>query len=260
MERIEASGISISFKRSGEGPPLFLLHGAEADHSMFDAFGAALARHFTVIAYDQRDSGATGNPPSPYGLGELADDLAALIAALGHARAHVFGTSFGGAIAQVAAVRNPACIDRLVLASTFRVGVSVASINPEGFPRFAELRARLPESLPAFAEYFFAASYIAAHPEALSIFAGNRRDAGQRERRGAVLAQPIKISLGEIEAPTLVLAGSEDRLIPPAHTLSLAREIPGARSAIVEGVGHVGTIQDPAAVAAQVRAFLQSES
>jgi pimeloyl-ACP methyl ester carboxylesterase len=188
MERIEANGISISFKRSGEGPPLFLLHGAEADHSMFDAFGAALARHFTVIAYDQRDSGATRNPPSPYGLGELADDLAGLIAALGYARAHVFGTSFGGAIAQVAAVRNPACIDRLVLASTFRVGVSVASINPEGFPRFAELRGRLPESLPAFAEYFFAASYIAAHPEALAIFAGNKRDAGQRERRGAVLA------------------------------------------------------------------------
>jgi pimeloyl-ACP methyl ester carboxylesterase len=147
-----------------------------------------------------------------------------------------------------------------VLASTFRVGVSVASINPEGFPRFTELRGRLPESLPEFAEYFFAASYIAAHPEALAIFAGNKRDTGQRERRGAVLAQPVKISLGKIEAPTLVLAGSEDRLIPPAHTLSLAREIRGGRSAIVEGVGHVGTIQDPAAVAAQVRAFLQSEN
>ncbi|WGS18837.1 MULTISPECIES: alpha/beta fold hydrolase [unclassified Bradyrhizobium] len=260
MERVEANGTSISFKRSGEGPPLFLLHGAEADHSMFDAFGAVLALHFTVIAYDQRDSGATRNPPVPYGLGELADDLAALIAALGYVRAHVFGTSFGGAIAQLAAVCHPARIDRLVLASTFRVGVSVASINPEGVPRFAELRARLPESLPAFAEYFFAPSYIAAHPEALALFTGNKRDTGQRERRGAVLGQPIEISLGAIKAPTLVLAGSEDRLIPPAHTQSLAREIPGVRSAVIEGIGHVGTIQDPAAVAAQVRAFLQSKN
>ncbi|WP_407147094.1 alpha/beta fold hydrolase [Bradyrhizobium sp. ORS 86] len=260
METVEANGISISFKRRGEGPPLFLLHGAEADHSMFDAFAAVLAPHFTVIAYDQRDSGATRNPPEPYGLGELADDLAALVAVLGYARAHVFGTSFGGAIAQVAAVRHPARIDRLILASTFRVGVPVASINPEGFPRFAELRARLPESLPAFAEYFFTPGYIAAHPDALSLFAGNKRDAGQRERRGAVLAQPIEISLGAVKAPTLVLAGSEDRLIPPAHTLSLAREIPGARSAIVEGVGHVGTIQDPATMAAHVRAFLQNDN
>jgi pimeloyl-ACP methyl ester carboxylesterase len=259
METIEANGTSISFKRIGEGPPLLLLHGAEADHSMFDAFGALLAKHFTVIAYDQRDSGGTRNPHAPYGFGELADDAGELIEALGFARAHVFGTSFGGAIAQVAAVRHPARIDRLVLASTFRVGMSVASINPEGFPRFAALRAGLPETLPAFAEYFFTPSYLAAHPEALSIFTGNKRDAGQKERRGAVLARPIEVSLGAIKAPTLVLAGSEDRLIPPAHTLSLAHEIPGARDAVIEGVAHVGTIQDPAAVAAKVIAFLQSK-
>jgi pimeloyl-ACP methyl ester carboxylesterase len=260
METIEANGISISFKCSGEGPPLLLLHGAEADHSMFDAFGAALAPHFTVIAYDQRDSGGTRNPPAAYGLRELADDAAALIAALGFVRAHVFGTSFGGAIAQVAAVRHPARLDRLILASTFRVGVSVASINPEGFQKLAELRARLPESLPAFAEYFFTPGYIAAHPEALSVFTDNKRDTGQRERRGAVLAKPIEISLGAIKARTLVLAGSDDCLIPPAHTLSLAGEIPGACTAVIAGIGHVGTIQDPAAVAAEVTAFLQSKN
>jgi len=71
-----------------------------------------------------------------------------------------------------------------------------------------------------------------------------------------VLAQPIAISLAGIRAPTLVLAGRDDRLIPPAHTLSLAREIAGAHTAVIDGVGHVGIIQDPAAVAAQVIAFL----
>ena len=74
-----------------------------------------------------------------------------------------------------------------------------------------------------------------------------------------MLAQATAIALGDITAPTLVLAGSEDLLIPPAHTLSLAREIAGARTAVIPGVGHVGTIQDPAAVAAEVVAFLQSE-
>lgn len=257
MDRIEANSISVSFKRSGKGAPLVLLHGAEADHSMFDAFAASLARHFTVIAYDQRDSGGTRNPPAPYGLSELADDLGAMIAALGFTRAHVFGTSLGGAIAQVAAVRHPARIDRLVLASTFRLGVPLSAVNPQGFPRFSELRAGLPESLPEFAEYFFPPGHIAAHPETLSIFAGNTRDAGQRARRGAVLAQPVELSLGAITAPTLVLAGREDRLIPPAHTLSLAREIAGARTALMAGLGHVGTVQDPAAVAAEVTTFLQ---
>jgi len=259
MDRIEANGTSIAYLRSGEGPPLILLHGAEADHSMFAAFGTLLASHFTVIAYDQRDSGGTRNPPAPYGLVELADDVAALISALGYERAHVFGTSLGGAIAQVLAVRHGARVDRLVLASTFRVGTPLPSINPQGFPRFAELRAGLPSTLPEFATYFFPPDHIAAHPDALNIFKGNTRSAEQRQRRGAILAQPVQIDLGVITAPTLVLAGAEDRLVPPDHTLLLARDIPGASAAAIAGVGHVATIQKPAAVAAEVRAFLQNK-
>ena len=129
MESISANNTSIAFKRSGNGPPLLLLHGAEADHSMFDAFGALLAAYFTVIAYDQRDSGETRNPPSPYGLAELGDDAGALIAALGYQRVHVFGTSLGGAIAQLLAARHPARIDRLILSSTFRPGLAQLAQN-----------------------------------------------------------------------------------------------------------------------------------
>jgi pimeloyl-ACP methyl ester carboxylesterase len=255
-EQVEANGTSINFKRSGKGPPLVLMHGAEADHSMFDAFGPLLADDFTVIAYDQRDSGGTRNPSVSYGFEELADDAAALIAALGYARAHVFGTSFGGVIAQVLASRHSDRIDRLVLSSTFRAGAALPSINPD-FPRFAELRSRLPASAREFAEYFFTRDYLAAHPDAPSIFTGNKRTDEQKARRGAVIPRPISVDFGAITAPTLVLAGAEDRLIPPAHTLSLTREITGAKTVTIPGVGHVATRQDPAAVAAAVRAFLQ---
>ena len=57
-----------------------------------------------------------------------------------------------------------------------------------------------------------------------------------------------------------MLAGAEDRLIPPAHTLSLACEIASARTATVAGVGHVATLQDPAAVAREVVAFLEDDA
>ncbi|KRR25219.1 hypothetical protein CQ14_09370 [Bradyrhizobium lablabi] len=259
MDTIEASGTTIAFKRSGKGPPLLLLHGAEADHSMFDAFGALLAPHFTVIAYDQRDSGATRNPPQPYGLEELADDAAALIAALGYRRAHVFGTSLGGVIAQVLAARHAGRIDRLVLSSTFRPGASMMSINPEGFPAFVALRNGMPESVCEFAEYFVPPDYIAAHPEVLAIFTSSTRNAEQKQRRGAILTRPIAFAPDAISAPTLVLAGGADRLIPPAHTLSLAREISDAKAVTMAGLGHIGTIQDPAAVAKEVQAFLRSD-
>jgi 3-oxoadipate enol-lactonase len=255
MQTIEANNISITFKTSGKGSPLLLLHGAEADHSMFDAFAPYLADDFTVIAYDQRDSGGTTNPPAPYGFEDLADDAAALIAALGYQRAHVFGTSFGGVIAQLLAARHPERIDRLVLSSTFRPGAPLPSINPE-FPRFAELRSRLPGSVREFAEFFFTPAYLAAHPDAVTVFAGNKRTEEQKARRGAVIPRPVSVDLGRITAPTLIVVGAEDRLIPPAHTLSLAREIAGATTVTIAGVGHVGTRQDPAAVAAAVKAFL----
>jgi pimeloyl-ACP methyl ester carboxylesterase len=258
MESVEANGTSIGFKRTGKGPPLVLLHGAEADHSMFDAFVPHLADDFTVIAYDQRDSGGTRNPPAPYGFEELADDAAALIAALGYKRAHVYGTSFGGVIAQVLASRHAECIDRLVISSTFRPGAPMPSINPD-FARFAEIRSRLPASIHEFAQYFFTPTYLASHPEALSTFAGGKRTDEQRVRRGAVIPRPISVDLGKIVAPTLVIVGAEDRLIPPVHTLSLAKDIANAKTATIPGVGHVGVRQDPAAVAATVKAFLQEE-
>ena len=260
MRTVEANGTSIAYKQSGVGAPVILIHGAEADHSMFDAFGALLAEHFTVIAYDQRDSGATRNPATPYGLGEMADDAAALIAGLGHERAHVFGTSLGGVIAQVLAARHPRCVDRLVLSSTFRAGTPPLSINPEVFPRLAALRAGLPGTEAEIATYFFPAGHIAAHPEVVEIFTGNSRDAAQKQRRAAILTRPVESSLAAIMAPTLVLVGAEDRLIPPAHTLSLAKEIAGARTESIAGLGHVGTLQDPHTVARKVLAFLRADA
>src|SRR5215472_503575 len=165
MRTVEANGTTIAYTQSGGGAPIVLIHGAEADHSMFDAFGALLAEHFTVIAYDQRDSGATRNPPTPYGIGEMADDAAALIAGLGYHRAHVFGTSLGGVIAQVLAARHPRRVDRLLLSSTFRAGTPPMSINPDVFPRLAALRSGLPGTAAEIATYFFPASHIAARRE-----------------------------------------------------------------------------------------------
>ncbi len=255
---IAANGTHIAFKRSGAGAPLLLIHGAEADHTMFDAFGAELGRHFTVIAYDQRDSGATRNPPDPYGLGELADDAAALIAALGFERAHVFGTSLGGVIAQVLAERHPDRVDRLVLGSTFRAGVSPASLNPEVFAALGALRAGLPGTAGEIARFFFPPQHIERHPEVVAIFNGATRTAEQKQRRAGILVRAVRSDLGRITAPTLVLAAAEDRLIPPDHTLGLAREIRDAHAVTLPGLGHVGTLQDPAAVARAVVAHLKT--
>jgi alpha-beta hydrolase superfamily lysophospholipase len=79
---VEANGLSIGYSTRGSGPPLVLIHGAEAGREMFAAFAPELAAHFTVIAYDQRDTGSTRDltiPPRDYGLADLGDDVAELI-------------------------------------------------------------------------------------------------------------------------------------------------------------------------------------
>ena len=249
-------GIDIAYAVTGQGPPLLLLHGGESDLHQYDAFVPHLAPHFTCIAYSQRDCGETRNPDEAFGILDLADDAAALLAGLGHARAHVFGSSLGSVIAQALAVRHPGAVDRLVLSAAIRIGASVATINPEAAAEHAVLRADPAANAPRIARYFYTDDYLAARPELAQRFSGGRRGPAQQARRNALIPHAPGLDLGAISAPALILAHELDRLVPPAHTLAIAREIAGARTVVLEGLGHVGTIQAPERVAAAITPFL----
>jgi pimeloyl-ACP methyl ester carboxylesterase len=259
MQTFEANDVVTAYEKSGQGEPIVLLHGGEADHTMFDDLARMLAAHFTVIAYDQRDSGATRNPPSPYSLADLADDAAALIRGLGYDRAHVFGTSLGGQIAQVVAARHPDRIDRLILSSTWKVNRSPLDVNADAFRMLIAYRADTATNAPRIAEFFFPPECLRERPELIEIFRGNSRDQGQKARRGAILAQPVAADLGSFDRPVLLIAGSEDRLIPNAETFALARELSRAQMRTIAQVGHVSAIQAPERVAEAVTAFLNSK-
>ncbi len=249
-------GINLAYEVTGNGPPLVLMHGGEADHTQYTAFIPHLAPHFTCIAYSQRDCGATRNPDAEFGITDLADDAAALIAALGLQRAHVFGSSLGSVIAQALAVRHPASVERLVLSAAIRIGENIGSINPGAAAELGVLRADTAANAPKIARYFYTDDYLAQRPELAQRFAGGKRGPVQQARRNALIPRAPKLELSGIAAPTLVLAHELDRLVPPAHSLGIAREIPGARTVVLEGLGHVGTIQAPERVAAAITPFL----
>jgi pimeloyl-ACP methyl ester carboxylesterase len=256
MRRLEANGTTIAYARTGAGPPIVLMHGAEADHSMFAPLAAQLEKRLTVIAYDQRDSGDTRNPRQPYTLEDMADDAAALIKGLDIEKAHVYGTSLGSLIAQSLAIHHPECVDRLVLAAAIRIGRTLRDIAPETARRLQELRADRVKNAEQIARIFYPEPHLAAHPEAIELFKIQRRTPGQQQRRAALLGPTPLQDLSRITAPALVLAGREDRLVPCAHSLSIAEEIPGAQTSILEGVGHVNAIQAPAKVAQVIFGFL----
>lgn len=256
---IEANRTRTAFTRAGSGPPLLMLHGGEADHSMFEALGRQLRQRFTVICPDQRDSGATAQSAAGYDLADLADDAAALLDALGLERCHVYGTSLGGHIAQVLACRHPARIGRLILGSTWRVGHSLAAIAPEAARELTRLRADSARHAAEIASYFFPPLALQLRPALVSIFSGGTRSPDMRARRAALMAAPPRIDLHALRSRTLLLLGGADRLVPNAASAVLADEIGDAAIEVMPGVGHVGALQAPHEVAARIRHFLEDE-
>ena len=255
MPYIAHDGIETCYAEQGEGPPIVLIHGAEADHGMFDRLVPHLATHWRCIAYDQRDSGGTRNGPAEYQIEQLADDAAGFIAALSLPRAHIFGTSLGSVIAQHLAVRHPQRVDRLVLSSAIRAGQVMADFAPETAARLAILRADPVANAKALAAHFFPGAFLRDHP---GLFASLRspRTPDQAARRAGLLRRRYTLDIGTILNPTLVLVGAEDGLIPPAHSLSIADEIPRAERSVLEGVGHIGSAQAPAVTAQLLASFL----
>jgi pimeloyl-ACP methyl ester carboxylesterase len=261
LANVEANGLSIGYSKRGSGPPLILMHGGEADHTMFSVLGAYLAASFTVIAYDQRDSGTTrdlAQSPRAYGLADMGDDAAEFIKALGYERANVFGTSLGGHIAQVLAARHPDRVDRLVLGSTWLAGTDLMSVNPQVAQQMSVWRTDVGRHAPDIASRFFTEGYLRAHPERIEMFRGSRRTAEQNARRAQLLGLPYPIRPRELIMPSLLLMGEKDGLIPNAATRAICEILLDLHVQVMPGVGHIAAIEAPYELAQLLIAFLES--
>jgi len=252
---VQAGELRIAFDREGEGPALVLMHGAEATRQMFAALTPPLAKHFDVISYDQRDCGETEGPERPATLADLANDAQQFIKALGLKRAHVFGSSYGGRVAQALALLHPRSIDRLVLASTWPLPRPYEELCPDA-SRLAELRRGLPETAQELATWFFPEPFLKQRPELRRIFANARPASARSLRRAATVASTLDKGVAAIVAPTLVLAGELDRVVPPTVTLAMAGRIRGADAVLLPAIGHVTAMQAPEVLARHMVRFL----
>ncbi|WP_399682713.1 alpha/beta fold hydrolase [Xenophilus sp.] len=255
---VQAGELRIAFDREGDGPPLVLMHGAEASRQMFASLVPHLSKHFTVIAYDQRDCGETEGPERPSTLADLAGDAQQLIRALGLRRAHVFGSSFGGRVAQALALLHPRAVDHLVLGSTWPLPRPYEELCPDA-RRLGELRQGLPATAEELATWFFPEAFLRQRPELRRVFANARPGSARSARRDATVQTTLEEGVADIVAPTLVLAGELDRVVPPGVTLSMAGRIRGADAVLLHGVGHVTAMQAPEMLAHHIVRFLKPE-
>jgi pimeloyl-ACP methyl ester carboxylesterase len=242
-------------------PALLLIGGAEASMDWWeDAFCERLAAGGrNVIRYDTRDTGrSTTFPPGkpPYRGDALLADAVGILDALGIAAAHIVGMSMGGGIAQGLAVFHPDRVLSLTLIATSPGGPGgsdepgLPPMSPELAEKFAQGGAATPDwsDREGVIAYFIAGEHMLAGTIPVDEEAV-RRVAGRAWDRSPVPAaaqnhwqldggEPVHHRLGEITAPTLVLHGTADPLLPYPHGEALAREIPGARLVPLVGMGH----------------------
>lgn len=263
MTEIMQGNAKFYYESHGAGFPLVLIRGLGSNADHWYAQVTDLSRHYRVIIFDNRGIARSSNPGGPFTIPDMAEDTIGLMDALGIEQAHVLGVSMGGMIAQEMALEHPRRIKGLILAVTHCGGAH--QVAAEGAVRQKLLRMVTEGSLEAGADAidaFFARRTIEERPQVVQAFAevSTRHPAGpeilQRQMR-AVAGHDTYHRLGRIEAPTLVLAGEADALIPPANSRILAERIPGAELLVVPGGGHQVLVEQPRECNQAIITFLQ---
>lgn len=258
--RINTGELEINLQRTGTGEPLVLIHGLGMSHRLWRDQVPEFARHFEVIAVDLRGFGASDKPerPGAYAIPALAQDIAAVIAELGHDGAHVLGTSMGGFVALQLGITHPEICRSLVLCHT---GATM-SIPPDILAARVELLSQAPLS-----EYAALVTEQALAPGAgptlkdwvHKMIVNNDKRAYAQVLTEGLRDFDVRAEVTGITLPTQVIIGELDRVIPPQEGRALAQLIPGARLDEINGVGHLGYAEQPAQFNQRVLAFLSAQ-
>jgi 3-oxoadipate enol-lactonase len=253
MPTVKVGDINMYYEDHGKGEPLLLIPGWGTDLTSWRFQIPEFSKKYRVIAFDNRGTGRTDAPDKPYSMKMMTDDAVGLLDALGIGKAHILGISMGGGIAQGIAIEFPERTKSLILAATIAapdthpmLGHTLrafAAAMTEGVSPKTIARIQLP---------YLVTSQFFENPEMVSmwveVMAGNPyrpRGYACNRQTDACAGQDARAQLKQITAPTLVLVGKEDILLPVKLSEELAALIPRARLAVLEGGAHGFFIEIP---------------
>ena len=263
----DANGARLYYEVYGKGEPLLLIMGLGANHLGWAAQVPVYAHEFKVIVFDNR---GTGQSDFPQGVDMtiplLADDATALLDFLGIDSAHVYGISMGGMIAQEMALRHPEKVRSLILGATSPGGSHAVPPDPQAIAALTEQGSTGGGAFnPAVLDLLFSPAYLAEHrselvekfgglanypPTSPEAFTAQLRAAGRHDTYDR---------LPDIAAPTLVIHGTDDPVLPVGNGRILAERIPGAKLVLFEGARHA-YMEKQAEADAAVLDFLRAHS
>ena len=273
VAHIEARNATFGYRSAGQGHPLILIMGAGGVMAAWDPAlveGLALAGR-RVTVFDNRGIGTSAplGDPEALSIASMADDVIAILDALGIGTADLLGWAMGGYVAQEVALRAPERVSALILAATDAGGPEALAADarakdwePAGSTDAELARVSFPDDEDGAAAARAWIERVASQPGATSEWFRVPRETlvAQRVAEGPGWASErggTRARLSAIAAPTLVLTGAEDAVIPPSDSAVLAEGIPGATAKTYAHTGHAFLFHQPARVASDIVDFLR---
>ncbi|PLS02850.1 alpha/beta fold hydrolase [Neobacillus cucumis] len=247
MPITNANGIDLYFEIHGEGEPLLLIMGLGLNSKSWYRTLPVLSKHFQVIIFDNRGTGSSGKPNTPYSIELMADDSKAVLDAAGIDSAHIYGISMGGMIAQRFALKYPERTRSLILGCTTSGGINHVQPSMDVSMMLLSRGSTIatPEEMAwATAPILYSQDFIEKHRDMVAEDIQKRIEIPVKPfaymlQLQACLAHDTYSEIDQIKVPVLVIHGNADRLVPYENGLTLAEKIQNAELLTINGAGHI---------------------
>jgi pimeloyl-ACP methyl ester carboxylesterase len=262
VTHVSVPGVDLWVDQAGNGDDVVFIAGLADEGSCWAGQAEELSGSYRVTTFDNRAVGRSSTPEGDYRIVDFAKDTAAMMQELGIYRAHVVGSSMGGAIAQELVLRHPEIVRSLVLHGTWCASDRHFCEVVRGWQMMAH-------AAPTPHDFFVAVNVWFVKPR---IYNDGTIDEWAADADGnphaqtvdaffrsaeALLAHDTRDRLDQISCPTLVTVGSLDICTPERFARQLVELIPGAELHVFEGAGHMPYVEDPPSFTEVVGRFLR---
>ncbi len=262
MAFVENQGARIYWDEQGSGAPLLLIMGLGWTSHAWYRTRPLLSAKYRTIAMDNRGVGRSDAPPGPYSIAQMASDAAAVLAAAKVNTAHIFAVSMGGMIAQEFALQYPPKVRSLILGCTSAGGPEAVRADQAALQVLMTRSPNPDEFTKAISRFIYDRG---TPPERIAEDTEVRRkwyptsDAYSAQLQ-AILAWEAYSRIAKIAAPTLLIHGEKDQLVPAENGKMIAARIPGAKLVLLPNASHIFITDQTEAAHAAILEFLGAQA
>jgi pimeloyl-ACP methyl ester carboxylesterase len=267
MPKVQAGSIKMNYDQQGSGEPLILIPYLAADYACYAFQVPDYSKHFTCISVDLRGGGESDKPGGAYSTELFADDVAALMQAMGISKAHIYGVSLGAAVGIWLAAKYPDRVKSLSLHSGWHKSDPYLKTVVSGWQVMAKQINDMPEAvIQAIFPWCFTPGLYGQKPEyikALSDFVRGRPKQPLEaflQQSNAVINHDAEAQLGKVRAPTQITFGRYDMVCSTRFSDPLKNGIKNSNLHIFEDCAHAALYENVPAFNETTLAFLRKHA